>query len=177
MASKHPQLSDHTAIAQTAIKYPDVPGVQWPYRVPGGIRADIPGGPVGVLPFLLPNVDADGNAMAGLRLPELSVPLGTYGGWAFRSEKQGQPDTMVSMAGSYIPFAKTRAERERNHDPRPSIEERYSSREDYLLRVQDAANKLAQEHYLLQEDVAPVVEAAGQHWDWTMSSLTTQVAK
>jgi hypothetical protein len=81
------------------------------------------------------------------------------------------------MAGSYIPFAKTRAERETNHDPRLSIEEGYSSRADYLRRVQDAANKLAQQHYLLQEDVAPVVEAAGQHWDWTMTALTTQAAQ
>jgi hypothetical protein len=177
VASQAPKLSDHTAVALADMKFPDVAGVRWPSRVPGGMRDDLPAGPTAVLPFLVPQVDKDGNVISGLRLPEQSVPLGTYGGWAFRSEAQGQPETMVSMAGSYIPFAKTRAERERNHDPRLSIEERYGSREDYLRRVQDAANKLAQGHYILEEDVAPIVEAAGQHWDWTMSSLTTQAAK
>lgn len=168
-ASKHPQLSDHTAIAQSAVKYPDVPGVPWPYHVPGGIRSDIPGGPVAVLPFLIPNVDKDGNGSGGLRLPELAVPLGTYSGWAFRSEREGQPDTLVSMAGSYVPFAKTRAEREKAHDPRLSLEERYASREDYLRRVEESANGLVKARYLLPEDVKPIVTEAGKHWDWTMS--------
>jgi hypothetical protein len=126
-----------------------------------------------VLPFLVPRADKDGNVISGLRLPEQSVPLGTYGGWAFRSESYGQSDTLVSMAGSYIPFAKTKAEREKTGDPRLSVEERYSSRADYVHRVEEAGKKLVQERYLLQEDVAPIVEAAGQHWDWTMTSTST----
>jgi len=73
------------------------------------------------------------------------------------------------MAGSFIPFAKTKAEREKNGDPRPSIEERYSGRADYLRRVEEAANKLAGERYLLQEQVKRIVDAAGQHWDWMMT--------
>jgi hypothetical protein len=77
------------------------------------------------------------------------------------------------MAGSYIPFAKTKAEREKAGDPRLSVEERYSSRTDYVQRVEEAAKKLVQERYLLQEDVAAIVEAAGQHWDWTMNSTST----
>jgi len=134
-------------------------------------------GPTAVLPFLVPRADKDGNVISGLRLPEQSVPLGTYGGWAFRSESYGQPDTLVSMAGSYIPFAKTKAEREKAGDPRLSVEERYSGRADYVHRVEESAKKLVQERYLLQEDVAAIVEAAGQHWDWTMNSTTTQSRK
>jgi len=97
------------------------------------------------------------------------VPLGTYTDWDFRSDRIGAPDTLIAMAGSYIPFAKTRAEREKNGDPRRSIEERYSGRADYLRRVEEAANQLVEKRYLLQEDVKPIVEAAGQHWDWTMA--------
>jgi hypothetical protein len=171
--SLHPMLADHTAEPLTEIKFPNVPGVQWPYHVPGGLRNDMMAGPTAVLPFLVPRADKDGNVISGLRLPEQSVPLGTYGGWAFRSESYGQSDTLVSMAGSYIPFAKTKAEREKAGDPRLSVEERYSSRTDYVQRVEEAAKKLVQERYLLQEDVAGVVEAAGQHWDWTMTSPTT----
>lgn len=174
--SLHPMLSDHTAIEQSAIEFPNVPGVRWPYHVPGGYRNDLPAGPVAVLPFLLPQVDNDGNTTSGIRLPEQSVPLGTYAGWAFRSQAQGQPDTLVSMAGSYIPFARTRAEREKNHDPRLSIEERYSGREDYLRRVRAAATSLAKERYLLQDDVNSVVDEAGKHWDWTMSTLASRSA-
>jgi hypothetical protein len=80
------------------------------------------------------------------------------------------------MAGSFIPFAKTRAEREKNGDPRPSNEERYPSRADYLRRVEEAATRLAGEHYLLQEHVKRIVDAAGQHWDWMMASAGSAAA-
>ena len=172
-SSLHPALKDHTAVPEGDQKFPNVPGVQWPTRVPTGMRNDLPADPTSVLPLLLPQVDKDGNVTSGLRLPEQSVPLGTYGGWAFRSESAGQMDTLVSMAGSYIPFAKTKAEREKTGDPRLSIEERYASRDQYLNQVEDAAKKLAAGHYLLDEDVATVVKAAGQHWDYTMGGAST----
>jgi hypothetical protein len=166
--SRHPMLSDATLVAQTKIQYPNLRGVRWPLHVPGGFRADVPG-PFSALPFLVPQVDSDGNDIGGIRLPEQAVPLGTYCDWAFRSESIGAPDTLIAMAGSFIPFAKTRAEREKNSDPRPSIEERYSSRADYLRRVEEVANRLAGERYILQEHVKRIVDAAGQHWDYMMS--------
>jgi hypothetical protein len=169
--SRHPQLSDGTLVAQRDIKYPNLPAVQWPLHVPGGFRADLPG-VFSVLPFIVPLVDSDGNDVGGIRLPEQAVPLGTYTDWAFRSEQIGASDTLIAMAGSYIPFAKTRADRDKNHDPRLSVEERYGKRAEYVRRVEEAAKQLVQERYLLQEDVVPIVEAAGQHWDWTMSSAT-----
>ena len=78
------------------------------------------------LPFLVPQVDADGNELAGIRVPEVSVPLATTTGWNFRAERIGNPTTIVALLGSYVPFARTRAERDARHDPRPSIEERYT---------------------------------------------------
>lgn len=171
--SRHPQLSDGSLVAQTDIKFPNVPAVQWPYHVPGGYRADLPGA-MSVLPFIVPQVDSDGNDVGGIRLPEQAVPLGTYTDWAFRSEQSGAPNTLVAMAGSYIPFAKTRADREKNHDPRLSVEERYSTRAGYVRRVEEAANQLVKDRLLLPEDVKPIVEAAGQHWDWTMSTTVSQ---
>jgi hypothetical protein len=167
--SLHPMVSDHTAVPLTELRFPNVPGVlQWPIHVPGGFRNDAVAGPTSVLPFLLPQVDPDGNVTSGLRLPEQSVPLGTYGGWAFRSEAYGQTDTLVSMAGSYIPFSKTKVERQKSGDPRLSLEERYASRAEYLQRVDAAAKKLAAQRYVLPEDVDAIVKAAGDHWDWTM---------
>jgi len=122
-------------------------------------------------------VDKDGNITSGLRLPEQTVPLGTYGGWAFRSESYGQMDTLVSMAGSYIPFAKTKEEREKAGDPRLSLAERYQSRAEYLKKIEDAANKMAAQHYVLQEDVPTIIKEAGDHWDWTMGSTFNKASR
>ena len=176
-ASLHPMISDRTAVPLTELRFPNVPGVQWPIHVPGGLRNDMMAGPTSVLPFLLPQVDKDGNITSGIRLPEQSVPLGTYGGWAFRSESYGQMDNLVSMAGSYIPFAKTKEDRDKAGDPRLSLAERYQSRADYLKRIEDAANKLAAQRYLLQEDVPGIVKAAGDHWDWTMGSTFNKASR
>jgi hypothetical protein len=172
-ASRHPQLSDGSLVAQRDIKFPNVPAVQWPYHVPGGFREDLPGA-MSVLPFIVPQVDSDGNDIGGIRLPEQAVPLGTYTDWAFRSEQSGAPNTLMAMAGSYIPFAKTRADRDKSRDPRLSVEERYGTRSEYMHRVEEAAGRLVQERFLLQEDVKPIVEAAGQHWDWTMATSISQ---
>jgi hypothetical protein len=79
------------------------------------------------------------------------------------------------MAGSFIPFAKTRVERQKSGDPRLSIEERYPNRADYLKRVQDAANGLVAERYVLPEHVKTIVEEAGQHWDWMMTQTSASV--
>ena len=174
--SRHPQLSDGSLVAQRDIKFPSISAVQWPAHVPGGFRADLLG-VFSVLPFIVPQVDADGNDIGGIRLPEQAVPLGTYTDWAFRSEQTGAPDTLVAMAGSYIPFSKTRSDRDKNHDPRLSVEERYASRAAYVQRVEEAAKKLVQERYLLQEDVAAIVAAAGQHWDWTMAPPTVNQSR
>ena len=65
--------------------------------------------------------------MAGLALPDIEVPLATYTGWNFRSPSIGQPDDLLPLTGGYIPFPVTRAARERDHDPRLSIEERYGA--------------------------------------------------
>jgi hypothetical protein len=171
--SKHPLLADGTLIQQSNIKFPNISGVEWPYHVPGGYRTDLPG-VLSVLPFLVPKVDSDGNDIAGIRMPEQAVPLGTYTDWAFRSEAAGSPNTTLAMAGSFIPFAKTRAAQEKNHDPRKSLEERYSNRAGYLSQVTTVSIKMAQQRYLLQSDIQTVVQEAGEHWDWIMSQNAPQ---
>jgi hypothetical protein len=169
-ASKHPRLKDGTLVHRDYIKFPAIPGIKWPTNVAGGYRVDVPG-PMSQLPFLVPQVDADGIDIAGIRLPEEAVPLSTDTGWAFRGEKMGAPDTLIAMIGSYIPLPVTRADRQRTHDPRLSIMERYPSRAEYLRRVQEAANTLVQDRYVLQQDVAGIVEHAGIHWDFAVAGV------
>jgi len=169
--SRYPRLSDGTLVKASSVAFPSIPGVQSPRTLTAGVRmsAELAPGSAGAnapLPFLVPQVDADGNERAGIRLPEVSVPLATYTGWNFRNEKIGGTQQLVALLGSYIPFAQTKAERDASRDPRPSIGERYGSKEQYLEKIKDAADALVKDGYLLQDDVAPVVERAARHWEW-----------
>jgi Alpha/beta hydrolase domain len=165
-ASAHPTLADKTLVARDQIDFPAIPGLHSPLSIPAGYRADLPG-PQSAhpLPLLVPQVDGDGNEVSGIRLPNVAVPLATYTGWNFRSASIGQPDELLPLTGSYIPFPVTKTAREEAHDPRLSIEERYGSRARYEGLVRDAAARLAQDGYLLNEDVQAVVERALANWD------------
>ena len=100
-------------------------------------------------------------------MPDVSVPLATYTGWNFRSPSIGQPDELLPLTGSYIPFAVTRATREQNHDPRLSVEERYANRATYLGLATAAALKLIREGYILREDLSGVIGNSLTNWDDT----------
>src|SRR5215831_4058871 len=131
-ASQYPRLGGETLVKASSVAFPSIPGVHSPRALTAGVRmstelAPDSAGANAPLPFLVPQVDADGNERAGIRLPEVAVPLATYTGWNFRSEKIGGSDQLVSLLGSYIPFAQTKADRQASRDPRASIGERYSS--------------------------------------------------
>ncbi len=109
---------------------------------------------------LVPKVDADGNEVAGIRLPEVSVPTATGMGWNVRAADAGGAGELCYLEGSAVPFAKTKAERAAKGDPRPSLEERYRDGADYAQQVRQAATALQREGYLLEEDVRRIVERA-----------------
>jgi hypothetical protein len=113
----------------------------------------------------VPAVDRDGNELAGIRLPDLTVPLATYLGWNLRHPDVGSPDQLVPLMGATIPFPATRAEREARGDPRPSIAERYPDKTDYLARVRRAAHTLVDEGHLLAEDLELVIVQASDRYD------------
>ena len=62
-----------------------------------------------IYPSYVPKVDSDGNDIAGIRLPELTVPLATYTGWALRSGVWANDG--CESSGQYIPFQSTKAQR------------------------------------------------------------------
>ena len=103
----------------------------------------------------VPKCDADGNALGGVRLPDLAVPLGTHGG-------QNIPQTSFtcSLVGSYTAFAATKAQRDAAGDVRLSIAERYRNRDDYVNRIRIAAQNLIQRGFLLPDDAAIIIQAA-----------------
>ncbi len=177
--SCHPRLDADTAVLpeHTTAMFQAIPGVHVPAYLRTIARLDFGTGVDEGLPTLLPPrvgkpyanlvaaVDEDGNELAGIRLPDISVPLATYTGWNVRHPDIGGNGQTLSLLGSTLPFPVTQAERKASDDPRRSIEERYATKGDYLRRVRQAAETLVQQGYLLAEDVPTVTEQAAQRYD------------
>lgn len=153
--SQFPRLQDHTLVPPSAVAFPAIPGVRSPRGITSAVRA----------PLLVPEVDEDGNERAGIRLPEVAVPLATYTGWNFRRPAIGAPDELAALLGSTILFPATRAAREAAKDPRRSIEERYRSRDEYLVRVEQALDALIRDGYLVYDDGPRILQRASDEWD------------
>jgi hypothetical protein len=171
--SRHPRLDDGTAVApeELHLVFDRIPGARYPRHHAPPPRLDFevlppqPGPPYG---SRVPAVDTDGNEVAGIRLPEVTVPLATFTGWTLRHPEIGGAEQLLPLAGAMLSFPRTRSEREAAGDPRRSVEERYASRENYLRQVREAGLALVDQRYLLAEDVEACVAAAGQLWDWLM---------
>jgi len=115
-------------------------------------------------PVFIPSVDADGNAVGGLRHPLLDAPLATHTGWALRAPGFAEGD-LFTVNGSMIPFAATEVERQRAGDPRPSIAARYASREAWMDKLGEVAARLVVDRLLLQEDADRLMGAARESGD------------
>ena len=177
--SRHARVEEKSLVKPEELGFPSLPGVGTSSRVHKAYRADYgdkfrsegivtrePPALDGSYPMLVPAVNEDGNEKAGIHLPELAAPLATYTGWNLFNSESGPEDVLSSMQGSYIPFARDEAERKAKGDPRPSIAERYPSREHYLGLVAEAAIELIEERYLLAEDLTRILESAAHHWDF-----------
>ncbi|MGD9544606.1 MAG: alpha/beta hydrolase domain-containing protein [Methylocystis sp.] len=104
----------------------------------------------------VPKIDADGNDVPGLRTPDLALPIATFTGFNAQKNKKGPP----CVAGSAIPFAATKADRDKTADPRPALVERYGSRAYFVATMRVIADKLVQKRLLLQKDADAYVAAA-----------------
>ena len=108
---------------------------------------------------LVAQVDADGNDLGGIRNVFAAVPIGTYTGWNYFN-KEFFEDGFCTLSGSFIPFAPTKQERLAAADPRPSIEERYPTKEAYVAAVKKAADDLVAQRFLLPDDAIRLVSEA-----------------
>src|SRR5437867_1735189 len=178
-ASRVPRLSDGTLappLPQAGMGFPNIPGVTYtglkttrylfdygagfyetgiasinPPTFPATTPAyqdDARNGPI--YPSFIPTTDADGHDIAGVRLPDVTVPLATYTGWALRAGPQANDG--CESAGQYIPFGRTKAERLAAGDPRLSVEERYPTFANYRSRVMRAIDGLVKDRLMLCED-------------------------
>ena len=122
--SRHPRIDDGTLVAMTAptaaiAGFAPVKGPSPRPRFDYG--PDFAKGIIGnVLPValadqygvLVPKVDRDGNETSGILLPDIAVPTATAMGWSVRSASAGGAGELCYLDGSYLPFAKIKAERE-----------------------------------------------------------------
>ncbi len=160
-------------VDRSSLGWPDIPGVTYTGlitvrycfdfgdRFSEGILTKFPPSlSVGrVYPNFVSKVDADGNEVAGVRLPPVAVPIATTTGWALRRSGFSEGDGGES-SGQFIPFQKTKAARVSAGDPRLSLEERYGTHAFYVEAVARAAKELAAERLLLEEDVQNYIRAA-----------------
>jgi hypothetical protein len=179
--SQVPKLRDHTLVPplpQSGVGFPSIPGVTYTglkttrYRFnygPNFYQTFVPtinppvitpplednpaNGPI--YPSFVPKTDSDGNDIAGIRLPELLVPLATYTGWGLRSGAWANDG--CEATGQYIPFAATMAARTASGDPRPSVQERYPSYDVYRNKVVQAVDKLVRDRFLICDDTQGMV--------------------
>jgi hypothetical protein len=108
---------------------------------------------------LEPQVDSDGNDLAGIRSVFLQAPIGTYTGWN-PGRKDRFENGQCNLQGSFIPFAATRAERMAAGDSRPSIEERYPDKDAYVAAFRAAAERLVAQRFLLSDDAGTLIDQA-----------------
>ena len=179
--SRLPRLADGTLVPplpQSGMGFPNIPGVTYTglmttrYRYNYGPRFDQgimdinpPPAPPPyqdnpahgpIYTAYVPKTDVDGNDIAGVRLPDVVVPLNTYTGWALRAAGLGENDG-CEASGQRIPFPTTKAAREASGDPRLSIEERYPNFTAYYFAVVDAVNDFVADRFMLPEDAPAAV--------------------
>jgi hypothetical protein len=100
----------------------------------------------------VPQRDADGNPIGGVRLPDIEVPLGVLA-----AQNEPLVNFTCSLIGAYLPFARTKDSTDGGH---PSVAERYKDRDDYVNRIRVAARAAQEQGFLLPEDAAVIVNAA-----------------
>ena len=178
--SYFPKLSDGTISTEEEVieNFPNVPNLYRPDtdflrklpRVDMGPDADkgigqFPAKLGETFPAFVWAIDSDGNEDAPVKLPDQVHPVATYTPWNPRHPETGHPEQIISMRGSTFFFSRTEAERVELNDPRPSLEERYGSREEYLALIRDIAGKLASSGHIHQEDVEACLADAAARYD------------
>ncbi len=182
--STHARIDEETAVTRATVldRFDQLPGQVTPDRSKLWVIRTIDLGPRGdegigeyptvegeTYPCLVPAVDSDGNELAGVRLPDITHPVASHAGWNVRDPETGAGDQQVPMLGVSRWFPATQAAREAAKDVRLSIEERYEDRPSYVELVQRDAEKLAENGFVLAQDIDLVVKNATDRYDAAVS--------
>ena len=108
----------------------------------------------------IPKRDEDGNAVGGVRLPDMQAPLGV-------NARQNPPLSFLCMlAGAYVAFPFAQADADAAHDPHRPVLERYKTRNDYVNRIRIAARELERDGFLLPDDATIIIQSAAENPLW-----------
>ncbi len=155
--SMYPKVSSGNLVKGNPVAY----AVQYLDFGPGyssrGISANQPPRVGASYMVLVPKPDINGMDSVGIKMPWVSVPLGAFTGWNFRTAAIGAAGALLANTGSYLPF------------PQEKIKGQFKGRADYLSRIEEAARLMIQQRLLLEEDFHDVVQIGGRSWDWTLS--------
>ena len=173
--SSYPDVQRGTlaTVDEVGRTFPAIPGVAFPTRANGLDALDFgptfgsQGGRQTVLPptrggsyrVLVPTTDRDGHDIGGIHTVDIAVPVGTNTGWNLHAAGPRGRD-LCSLTGSFFPFARTRAERMANGDPRLSLEERYGDHAAFVAAVRGAADESVGRRILLPEDAEVLIRMA-----------------
>ncbi len=173
--STHPRIADGTLVSWResesgwhgipGVRYPEV--IQQPEHLDRGpefyrFRRSTIEPPIsrGHYVVNVPKCGPDNNELGTLLLPAVAVPVATYTSWNTRNRSVGAENEMLGLQGGYIPFVKTKADRERLGDPRPALLERYRDFEDFRTQYRKAVDRMVEQRTLLSEDVAGLMNLA-----------------
>ena len=150
--SRYPKIADGTLVRAEELERPEFPRWNYqPYRVDSATE---PPRVLGTYTALVPQVDADGNDLGGIRMPFLTAPLAVHTGWNLRDPQTGFAGDRAPFAGALIPFSKE------------TIAARYKNRDEYLGRFTADLLKLVEEHYVKGEELQYLLPSAAKFWDW-----------
>jgi hypothetical protein len=160
--SRLPRIDDGTLVPAEAVTFPKAPGLIAPHAasdvtpLPDWIN---PTAPTQTWRALVPQVGADGNERAGLRLPDIAVPRGTHTGWNLYKAPYPAGE-LADRDGTFLAFAATHADRDATNDARPSLAERYPTRSAYVTEIETVVTQLRNDRLLLPEDAAAYIVRA-----------------
>ena len=178
--SEVPRVDDHSAVSREEVlaAFAAMPGAILPEAALLPVTRPTDFGnesAIGVLhwppregaPFTtyVSSIDTDGNEVAGIRLPEIAVPVATYTGWNPPRVVDSQRRALKEFAGSRFDFAVHDADRRAHHDPRPALDERYLDRQAYLQRCQEVVDDLVTRRLLLGQDAEAAMQSALSAYD------------
>jgi len=176
--SRFPRNANGSLINHSNLNLPDIPGITPPEVIHTAHRVDYgPQWQDGIInkqppkvgePFTskVSQLDEKGNEKAGIRNVEIRVPLATYLPWSKRYDKPANTGEIDDFRGLFVPLPLTERSAQMKNDGRPSVQELYQSKDDYMNEVKRAIRVLQYEKFLLEEDVDMVRQRAEELWIW-----------
>ncbi|MFT4759619.1 MAG: cyanophycinase [Paraglaciecola sp.] len=187
-ASRYPTLKEGTLIEKEVLAMPQIPDLQLPTTIHNAYRTNYgegwKGGFIANQPpilgkmyqSLVSQVDALGNEMGGVKNVEIRVPLATYTPWNIRHGFKGGYHELTNFRGTFIPLPANDLEKMKNQDPRPSVTSLYSDKGDFIKKVENAAEEMVFEGFLLERDIPYILQRNGEYWDWIMADKRKMAA-